>query len=918
MTQQYKDEVNDDERSYHDHQEQDYPQYAIDEAHQMLPETSFSDEKSHTTDEEEYDTAQPLVSDIEKHLNDGGIHHDCDYVEAQVCEDKVPVARRHPLFACSCVVLLVVCLGGLAGGLFFGFTRAKVIPTNSDTSKNGTVAENDSSQDADTSKNGTVAENDSSLDADIAGFQEVVINDSRNSIGIINGGMFRSLENQPLPATLPIFDPATVGMYPSCSKLKEGIQNALFLIANEEILVHADVNYTASYYNYPVMMEDTDNDASDNTKDDSSLSEDSYGTNNQVTNVDEADIVKSSSQHVFVAYGDQLVVWEVSTGNKLSITKMNAHGDQTRSQSRIFLGPQRVQIRALMLNGNRLLVIVDGHDHDDDTPRILQGRGKTMIYVYNVNVSDIPTNGDALLLLSSKEVHGEYHDARMVGDTVHLVTMAKVDFYYHLKRLLRRGRTRFKDLNSTEYLENAISYTGALLVPSFIERIMDELKLDSDDSCKDIVQLSVLRTAEDETKVPSAGTIMHGFIEVISFDMHGNHNLTGFESKTLGSFTADVAAVHGSIMYASSETLVIANRGYKFDSSKESWSQNTFITSFSISDSYLSGVKILGAAQLPGYLLNQYSIDIWDGHLRLATTVDSRWGCGHDDENDPGHEICIWQMLEDSDNFISIYEVPSDGQADTMMHRVGFLSGLGEEQESIKSVRFMKDKGWLVTFVRTDPLYALDLSDHTSPEVKGILKVTGYSNYLHPYDDEGDYIIGVGQDADKDGLATGLQISLYNVADLSNPRLEDRYNVEEEDSIISSSSAQHDPKAFRFLSNSKNLIIPTTSQDIESGETFDGFNVFHVSKSEGIDFSFSIQHIDKENKSSSCWYNAYLRPRSLVHANTVTTMKGHSVLAHDLSTKEMKWILHLDSDNTDCKEDADGDQGNLHELFNNV
>jgi len=392
---------------------------------------------------------------------------------------------------------------------------------------------------------------------------------------------------------------------------------------------------------------------------------------------------------------------------------------------------------------------------------------------------------------------------------------------------------------------------------------------------------------------------MHGFIEITSFDLHGSHNLTEFESKTLGSFTADVAAVHGSIIYASAETLVLANRGYNFDSSKESWSQNTFVTAFSIVDSYRSGVKILGAAQLPGYLLNQYSIDVWDGHLRLATTVNSRWGCAHDDENDQKHKDCIWQMLEDSDNFISVYKVPSDGQVDTVMSRVGFLNGLGEEQESIKAVRFMGEKGWLVTFVRTDPLYALDLSDHTSPEVKGFLKVTGYSNYLHPYDDEGEYLLGVGQDADKDGISTGLQISLYNVADLSNPRLEQRYNVEDEDSVISSSSAQHDAKAFRFLPISKKLIIPTSIGGIESGDTFDGFNVFHVSHV-GIYFSFSIRHSYEKKTSSSCSYNVFLRPRSLVHANTVTTIKGHSVLAHDLSTKELKWTLRLDSDNTDC------------------
>ena len=216
-----------------------------------------------------------------------------------------------------------------------------------------------------------------------------------------------------------------------------------------------------------------------------------------------------------------------------------------------------------------------------------------------------------------------------------------------------------------------------------------ELDLDLDlelenNSCWDIVKMAVYRTAEDESTVPSVGSIINGFTEITSFDLHGSHSSTAFESKTLGAFTADVANIHGSTIYASAETLVIANRGYQFDSSTKSWNQNTFVTTFSIRDSYLSGAKILGAAQLPGYLLNQYSIDIWDGHLRLASTINFRWGCiydDHDDNNDSAHEDCIWQMLQDSDNFISVYEVPNDNQGSVAMRQAGFLNGLGEEQK---------------------------------------------------------------------------------------------------------------------------------------------------------------------------------------------------------------------------------------------
>mmetsp|Transcript_2296 Transcript_2296/g.3520 ORF Transcript_2296/g.3520 Transcript_2296/m.3520 type:complete len:918 (-) Transcript_2296:32-2785(-) len=898
---QYCDEMDEDDASYYDqHDQEEFARY---EQQQLVGENGngrhheqlgsgghrifhdgddleqqrsrHADEQTHTTDEsEQYDAVQPLFSET----NEGGFANDYHHVDTQVDEDNTPISKRHPCLACSCVLLLIVCLGGVAGGVFFYFLRGEV-------SGSVLVSEDDFI--------GTDTGSGNGFDATSSTLA--------NSIGVIKNGTFRSLENQPLPATLPVFDPANVGMYTSCDELREDLKNALHLVVNEDILSRAVENYASSYYNYPVNV--AENEPSDNLK---SATEDSYGTNNQVPDIDEADVVKSTVQHVFAAYGDQLVVWEAKSGKKISVTKMKEK-EQTsaRSHSRIFLGPQGLQIRGLMLHGDRLLVIADGYKHDDDTPRILQGRGKTMIHLYNINSPDLPTNGDALVQISSKEVHGEYRDARMVGNTIHLVTIGKVNLFYHLRRFLSREQERFKGLNRTEYLETSIPYAGALLVPSFIERIMDELGLENN-SCGDIVKMSVYRTADDESTVPSVGSIINGFIEITSFDLHGSHSATAFESKTLGSFTADVADIHGSIMYASGETLVIANRGYQFDSSTKSWTQNTFVTTFSIRDSYLAGAKILGAAQLPGYLLNQYSIDIWDGHLRLASTINSRWGCTYDDEKDSTHKYCIWQMLIDSDNFISVYEVPTDNQGGVAMRQAGFLNGLGEEQEIVEAVRFMKDKGWIVTFLRTDPLYSLDLSDHSSPQVKGELKVTGYSNYLHPYDDEGKYIIGVGQDADKDGRATGLQISLYNVADLAKPNLVHRYNAENadgEDTIISSSAAQYDPKAFRFLPQSKILIIPTTIRATDTGETFDGFNIFHVAHDDsGIAFRFSISHYtyDKKEIWGGCWYDAYLRPRSLVHANIVTTIKGHTVLTHDLSTKEMKWKLNLDSNNTDC------------------
>jgi len=95
------------------------------------------------------------------------------------------------------------------------------------------------------------------------------------------------------------------------------------------------------------------------------------------------------------------------------------------------------------------------------------------------------------------------------------------------------------------------------------------------------------------------------------------------------------------------------------------------------------------------------------------------------------------------------------------------LSGLGKVGESIKSVRFMGDKAYLVTFKTTDPLYTIDLSNPKAPKKMGELEINGYSAYLHPIGD--DKLLGIGQDADEEGRRKGVKIELFDISDFENP-----------------------------------------------------------------------------------------------------------------------------------------------------
>jgi uncharacterized secreted protein with C-terminal beta-propeller domain len=162
----------------------------------------------------------------------------------------------------------------------------------------------------------------------------------------------------------------------------------------------------------------------------------------------------------------------------------------------------------------------------------------------------------------------------------------------------------------------------------------------------------------------------------------------------------------------------------------------------------LEKFEISATGNIPGRPLNQFSLDEYNGNLRVATTVgEGFWGFGGQRE---------------SSN--DVYVLNKD------LKILGSVKDLGLT-ERIYSARFIEDKGYLVTFRQTDPFYVLDLSKPEKPELKGQLKIPGYSSYLHPITK--DEILGIG----KEGWQ--VKISLFDVSDPENPKELDKYILDE-------------------------------------------------------------------------------------------------------------------------------------------
>jgi hypothetical protein len=197
---------------------------------------------------------------------------------------------------------------------------------------------------------------------------------------------------------------------------------------------------------------------------------------------------------------------------------------------------------------------------------------------------------------------------------------------------------------------------------------------------------------------------------------------------------------------------------------------------------------LASSGEVPGYLLNQFSLSEDRGVLRVASTSRPIWWAE--------------QAQAPSQSFVTVLREDAG-----RLVRVGQVSGLGRGQR-IYSVRFLGDRGYVVTFRQIDPLYTLDLASATDPKVAGRLELEGYSAYLHPVGDG--LLLGIGRAVSASANEpAGTQLELFDVSDAATPRLLSRTTL----GGGSSSQVEYDHHAFLFWAPAKLAVLPIQSYD---------------------------------------------------------------------------------------------------------
>lgn len=184
-------------------------------------------------------------------------------------------------------------------------------------------------------------------------------------------------------------------------------------------------------------------------------------------------------------------------------------------------------------------------------------------------------------------------------------------------------------------------------------------------------------------------------------------------------------------------------------------------------------LELEAAGNIPGQPLNQFSLDEYQNYLRIASTVGGRWF---------GFNISNGESAND------IYVLDKNLKISGAVYDLGLT-------EKIYSVRFVEDKGYVVTFRQVDPFYVLDLSEPQNPKLKGELKIPGYSSYLHPLAEN--IILGVGQEDWK------VKLSIFDVSFAEKPLEKSKYILDEGWTEVNSN-----PRAFLQDTKHKVFFLP--------------------------------------------------------------------------------------------------------------
>ena len=572
-------------------------------------------------------------------------------------------------------------------------------------------------------------------------------------------------------------------------------------------------------------------------------------TNNQVTGVDEADIIKTDGDYIYTISGNVLYIIKAYPGEEAEIIFTKEFDDSPTS---------------LFINGDTMTVF--GNMYNLDFFKDIDFRpsaGMTYFNIYDISDRSNP------ILEKEYKFEGNYFNARMIDDYVYFVTRSSPQFRTNYPTPIIFEGTEARSMPAKNIYYYNIPYRNPQLATIHA--------INMKDSGEDINSVAVA-VESSQNMYMSQNNIFITYTEIINeydlmkiimkelmepyltdSDKELIEKIKSTDNDILSQYEKDekIFRVYETyINYLTEDEQAdmqeTAEELLKKKLEEYKHLEYTIINKISTDKNKIS---VESNGKVPGHVINQFSMDEKDNILRIATTISPRWSS------------IDYSRTESTNNIYAL---------DKNINVIGSLEGLAET-ESIYSTRFIDDRLYMVTFRQVDPFFVIDLSDPTDIKELGKLKIPGFSRYLHPYDDN--TIIGIGQDATATGRTKGLKISLFDVEDVQNPTEVAKYVTEER---YASSTALYEHKAFLFSKDKDLLVIPAYSYEYSRDGTSKGYNgafVFKISKDEII-LRGLIDH--SMGSSNNRYYYAPQVERSLYIEDLLYTKSPNLLRINDL------------------------------------
>jgi uncharacterized secreted protein with C-terminal beta-propeller domain len=614
-------------------------------------------------------------------------------------------------------------------------------------------------------------------------------------------------------------------------------------------------------------------------------SDDFSTTNVQVQGVDEPDFIKNDGKYAYILSGDRLTIVDAYPAQNASVA------------TKVALDIQQGQyLQNMFLNNDTLVIFYQEYSQDyviqeyDFAPQPVY-QPKTHALVMDVSDRENPK------VLDDYEVTGNYNNARMIGNHVYLVTVSDLYDYHHpvIPKVMESSRTvamppvyyfdnpelyySFNTVTSIDIApgaKNAVNSTAFLMNPASTLYV-------SEDSIYIAYQKNLpyyyYQTSTKDRFFTAVVPLLPSSIQQKIGDLDNDTALGASEKWDRVSELMQDTYNHMSEAEKNQLFEKIQQSLADYDLKIQKETQTTVIHKIAINPE-TGLIAYNSRGEVPGRLLNQFSMDEQGNRFRVATTSEF-------------YSQYRGSMLDNN-----IYVL------DEGMKIVGKLEGIAPN-ESIYSARFMDNRLYLVTFQRTDPFFVIDLSTDT-PKVLGDLKLPGFSNYLHPYDDT--HIIGIGKETKESQYGgvevLGVKLALFDVSDVKNPKMVDAYEI---GGRGTDSEVLYDHRALLFNKEKNVLSIPvsivpdyTEPQLYDGGKyvqpkVWRGFYVFGVDPESGFTVKGKVEHFNDTND----YYYGYNTQgsRSFYIGNVLYTVTLNNMIKMN-NLQDMDEINQLRLENT--------------------